>query len=151
MKKACLRKQGFTFIEILVVITIIGVLTLVATTNFAVVNKKARDGKRKGDLEQIKAALEMYRTDEKVYPTTAIWNGFGGGSITGETYGTVYMEDIPDDPMENYSYKYSSGTGATYNLCALMEVDTGGPNCVPNLNCKTGPTVRCNYGVTNPL
>lgn len=141
-------KKGFTFIEILVVITIIGVLTLVATTNFAVVNKKARDGKRQGDLEQIKAALEMYRTDEKEYPTTAIWNGFGGGSITGLT-GTVYMEDIPDDPMEGYLYKYSSN-GTTYNLCALMEVDIDGPVCGnPALNCKTG--VSCNYGVTNPL
>lgn len=146
MKKACLRKQGFTFIEILVVITIIGVLTLVATTNFAVVNKKARDGKRQGDLEQIKAALEMYRTDAKAYPLSSSWTPVVGGDLV---YGsTTYIDNIPGDPMEGYLYKYWSN-GTTYNLCALMEVDTGGPDCGRTLYCKTA--TPCTYGVTNPL
>ena len=64
------NKQGFTLIEILVAVSIIALLTVMGVTNFMVANKKARDGKRQGDLEQIRAALEIYRADERIYPTT---------------------------------------------------------------------------------
>ncbi|PIP52662.1 hypothetical protein COX09_00345, partial [Candidatus Beckwithbacteria bacterium CG23_combo_of_CG06-09_8_20_14_all_47_9] len=51
--------RGFTLIEILVTISIIALLTMIGVTNFRVANQKARDGRRQGDLEQIKAALEL--------------------------------------------------------------------------------------------
>lgn len=141
-------RKGFTLIEILVAVAIIGILVAIGTANFGVASKKARDGKRKGDLEQIKAALEMYRTDVKEYPDTATWDVFDGGAITNGT--TVYMEDIPDDPMAGYLYRYSSN-GITYNLCALMELDIDGPACGVTRICKTDTSTQCNYGVTNPL
>ena len=141
MKKnqASLRRQGFTFIEMLVVVTIIGVLAAVGVANFKVANQKARDGRRQGDLQQIRAALELYRTDQNAYPTT--------GEFTAplEAGGTTYMEQIPDDPLEANSYVYVSN-GTTYTLGAYLELAN------TDISALTGCSASdCNYQVTSPL
>ncbi|MCX6816490.1 MAG: prepilin-type N-terminal cleavage/methylation domain-containing protein [Candidatus Beckwithbacteria bacterium] len=136
MKKVCLRQRGFTFIEMLVVVTIIAVLTMVGIANFRVANQKARDGRRQGDLEQIRAALEMYRTDLKVYPTT--------GNLSLLT--PSYIGTIPADPTTGRLYRYTSATGAIYTLCAALEL--GGTDTCSG-NCGTG--ITCNYKISNPL
>ena len=136
-------RRGFTLIEILVTISIIALLTMIGITNFRVANQKARDGRRQGDLEQIKAALELYRTDQNVYPTTAEWPGVGGTLAVG---GTTYMQTVPEDPLSAYSYYYS-GDGDTYTLCAALELDTSG--ACGGASCGSG--ITCNYQLTSPL
>jgi len=124
-----------------VVVAIIAVLTAVGVTNFRVANKKARDGKRQGDLQQIRAALELYRTDEKAYPLSVTF----GGTIESPT--TTYMDNVPDDPLEDYSYYYSSD-GLTYTLCAALELDITG-SCSGAAAGACGED--CNYEINNPL
>lgn len=137
-------KSGFTLIEILVTISIIALLTMVGLTNFKVANQKARDGRRQGDLEQIKAALELYRTDVGLYPTTALWPGTGGTLSAG---GTTYMETIPDDPITSRNYPYTSTSGTIYTLCAGLELTSAAvAGCG---SCGSGTT--CTYKVTSPL
>jgi len=142
MNMSNMKKRGFTFIEVLVVITIISVLMAVGVTNFRIANQKARDGRRKSDLEQIRAALELYRTDQGTYPITAGWPG-AGNSL--EADGITYMGEIPDDSLEGYDYSYSSD-GLSYSLCAALELETSG-------SCAGGDcgTEDCNYQLTNPL
>ncbi len=134
-------KKGFTLIEILVTISIIGLLTMIGMTNFRVANQKARDGRRQGDLEQVKAALELYRTDEAVYPGTIT----AGNPIQSAT-GTIYMNEVPTDPLSTQDYYYSSN-GDTYTLCAALELDLSG--ACGGASCGTG--VTCNYQITSPL
>ena len=135
-----MKKDGFSFIEILVVTTIIAVLTAVGVANFRVANQKARDGRRQGDLEQIRAALELYRTDELAYPT----NDIISADIIQSSGGTTYMADVPDDPSTDYVYYYNSG-GSTYTLCAALEIDTTG---ICAASCGS---VTCNYQVVSPF
>ena len=135
------QKRGFTLIEILVTISIIALLTMIGVTNFRVANQKARDGRRQGDLEQIRAALELYRTDEAEYPADIT----AGQTIESPT-GTIYMNEVPTDPLGPQAYYYSSD-GDTYALCAALELDTSG--VCGGASCGTG--VPCNYQVTNPL
>lgn len=146
MKKnqASLRRQGFTFIEMLVVVTIIGILSAVGVANFKVANQKARDGRRQGDLQQIRAALELYRTDQNAYPLTVAFPAMGGSLTAG---GTTYISDRPGDPMNpTYTYYYSSN-GVTYTVCAYLELGGTAGSC--GANSCTGAT--CNYKITNPL
>ncbi len=51
------QSKGFTLYEVLVAVAILGILTLVSFVGVAAQFKKARDGKRKADLETIKIAL----------------------------------------------------------------------------------------------
>jgi len=60
-------KKSFTLIEILVVATIIALLATAATITYAQLTKQSRDARRKTDLEQIRAALEMYRSNNNQY------------------------------------------------------------------------------------
>ena len=134
-------KRGFTLIEILVTISIIALLTMIGVTNFRVANQRARDGRRQGDLEQIKAALELYRTDEAEYPADIT----AGQTIESPT-GTIYMNQVPTDPLSTQTYYYSSD-GETYTLCAALELDLSG--ACGGASCGTG--TPCNYQVTSPL
>ncbi|MCM8787832.1 MAG: prepilin-type N-terminal cleavage/methylation domain-containing protein [Candidatus Omnitrophica bacterium] len=141
-KKFFLLKKGFTFIEILVVVAIIGVLTSIAAVSYRSANVKSRDGKRKADLEQIRAALEMCRTDTGSYPSGL---SFGGSLTCG---GNTYLNPIPQDPLSpNYNYRYDRPTSTTYCLCAYLESGGGDTSCT----CDGGCGIQtCNYGVQNP-
>ena len=118
-----MNKKGFTLLELLIVIAILGVLAAMITGNFFTSLKKGRDAKRKGDLEQIQRALEMYYEDKKAYPVTADLD-FGGKlceTILCAASEKVYMQKVPDDPISGKSYQYLSLTGTDYKLFACLE------------------------------
>ncbi|MFA7244435.1 MAG: prepilin-type N-terminal cleavage/methylation domain-containing protein [Patescibacteria group bacterium] len=64
------RKRGFTLIELLVVIAIIGILATIIIISYNNAQAKARDNKRKVDLESIASALEMRYADKHRYSNT---------------------------------------------------------------------------------
>jgi general secretion pathway protein G len=117
-------KHGFTLIELLVVIAIIGVLVTVGTVSYQRASKLSRDTRRKTDLEQIRQALETYRSENGTYPSTA------QGTSVLQSGG--YITTVPTDPKQSsgYSYTYTQVTGTTYNLCATVENPTPTSYCV---------------------
>ncbi len=122
-------KKGFTLIEILVVVTIIVLLTAVAVISYSTFLKQARDAKRKTDLGQISAALEMFRSNNDTYPTTG---------LSQLTAPTIYIQSVPTDPKNpTYTYYYS-GSAADYTLGAYLE--NGGTTCAAG-QCGS----NCNY------
>src|SRR5688572_10350638 len=64
------RQQGFTLIEIMVVVVIIGLLTAVVTTQVMGRVDEARINKVKQDIKSLELALQMYRLDNSRYPST---------------------------------------------------------------------------------
>jgi general secretion pathway protein G len=135
-------KKGFTLIELLVAVSIIGILLAIGITNFRVANQKARDGRRKGDLEQIKAALELYRTDEDDYPLSITF----GEALSSAT--ETYMTEIPEDPLSGNSYVYSSATGASYSIGTYLELEETDSSSLSGCSDEPGD---CNYEVDSPL
>lgn len=66
------RKQsGFTIVELLIVIVVIGILAAIVITTFTGVQKKGRDADRKSDINAIYSQLEVYFAQEGKYPTLA--------------------------------------------------------------------------------
>ena len=64
------RQQGFTLLEIIVVITIIAVLAAYIAPKVAGRADDARISKVKNDIQVLESALELYRLDNFTYPTT---------------------------------------------------------------------------------
>ncbi len=63
-------QQGFTLIEIMVVVVIIGILASVVVPRIMDNPDKARQAKAKNDIRALESALDIYRLDNFVYPTT---------------------------------------------------------------------------------
>jgi len=116
------KKQGFTFIELLVVVTIIAVLAAIGAVSYRSTNQNARDSKRLADLEQIRSALEICRSEVGYYPSSIS----GGVSCGGEDY----LSPLPSDPQGGgYSYSpsgCSAGQCTSYEVCTTLEDDS---NC----------------------
>lgn len=63
------KQKGFTLVELLIVIIIIGILATLVIVTFTGVQQKARDSKRKTDLDALKTQLEAYYAQNGYYPT----------------------------------------------------------------------------------
>ena len=142
--------SGFTLVELLVVISIIGILLAVVIFGLTGARESARDSKRKADLELARSGLELYKADCNSYPTIDIFSSgslAGAGTPTSCVLTNIYISQIPKDPLDPArSYVYVSD-GITYEICASTEQGTGTATCGGSTSCGG---VTCNYKVTSP-
>jgi general secretion pathway protein G len=115
-------QPGFTLFELLVVVSIIGILVGFGTVAYSGAQKRARDARRKQDMDAIQVALEQYYGMEGSYPAAP---GYTSGSLT--SGGTVIMENFPTDPKNSGDYVYTWGTcdADEYCYCANLETSEG--------------------------
>lgn len=77
-------QQGFTIIELLIVIAIIAILALLVLNNFRGAQAKARDSARINDINNMHTKLEEYYNENSAYPSTftaSTFPGIDGGSL----------------------------------------------------------------------
>ena len=105
------HEDGFTLVELMVVIVIIGLLAAIVAFNVIPMGDKARVEKAKSDISTIEQALEMYKLQNLRYPTTA--EGLQAlvkapSSADASQYQAGgYIKKLPDDPWGR-PYLYAS-------------------------------------------
>ncbi len=110
---------GFTLIEIMVVILILGLLATIVVQSLRGAADKAKRTKAQADIAEIKTALDRYYLDNSFYPTTdqglqALVAAPTSGRIPGNYETGGYLEKLPPDPWGT-PYFYQSD-GNTYVL-----------------------------------
>lgn len=124
------KRRGFTLVELLVVIAIIAVLSAAGLVSYTSATKRARDGKRKSDLEELRSALVLYRTDVGYYPNSV---SFTGMSPIQNYISTTNMADPKAGQTYSYRCITSGGGGCrTWEACANLETQTPARYCVNN-------------------
>jgi len=115
------RQRGFTLIEIMVIVIIIGLLAAVIVPNLMGNVDQARVSKARQDIQAIETALTMFRLDNARYPSTdqglkALIQQPTDPSIRNWRPGG-YVKKPSRDPWGNdYQYVYPGTHGAEYDL-----------------------------------
>jgi prepilin-type N-terminal cleavage/methylation domain-containing protein len=118
-----MKNKGFTLFELLVSISIIAILTALATISYSSAQKKARDTKRIQDMGLVQKAEELwYMLNSSTYKAGCS-SGTSWVDVSNDS--TVFV--FPTDPKNAGSYIYSASScgGAAYCVCAAMEGATG--------------------------
>ncbi len=126
------RQQGFTLLEIMIVIVILGILGSLVVPNLLGNKDKADQQKAATDISTLEQTLDMYRLDNSTYPTTEQGlealvtipspeprNYRDGG----------YIKRLPKDPWgREYEYMNEDGSVVIFTLGADGEEGGEGPN-----------------------
>jgi uncharacterized protein (TIGR02145 family) len=113
-------KNFFTVVELLIVISIIGIIISISFISYSNVRQKSRDTKRITDIKLIQKSLEDYYRNEGAYPISLT----PGQSLVGSSSSSTYLQVIPQNPSPRndgacldgeYTYR-STATGTNYMI-----------------------------------
>lgn len=165
-----IRRKGFTLVELLVVIVVLGILVSISVVAYNGTQGRARDSRRQNDISEIAKALEVYYAVNHDYPTS------GGATATTNTWTTTadaswasfvtalkpFMDNnVPSDPTSTpganiltpsgYNYAYFSnnstatcGAGTNQMYMLVYRLETASQVNTLNGNCTS--TVLNPYG-----
>jgi general secretion pathway protein G len=112
-RRSSRAQRGFTLIELIVVVTIIGILAGIAVANVKTAQQKAREAALKDDLREMRGAIDNFYADKQRYPQSL-----------NELKDQHYLRAIPKDPI--------SGKAEWDEIQATVDTtDTGGSAADP--------------------
>ncbi len=133
------RTSGFTLVEILIVVVILGILAAIVVPQFTSASESARSSSMSSTLQTIRSQLELYQVQHNGdYPTLAeMWTNLTSATdIDGATDGTddfgPYLQKAPNNPFRNGStcaadnsedWQYTAASGAIVAVVTQAKID----------------------------
>ena len=100
-------KRGFSLVELLIVVAIIGILVATITVSFSDSRATARDAQRQSDLREIQIAIENYKRSNGQYPSSL------------QSLAPQFILEVPNDPADS-AIEYSYRVNAQRSVFKLM-------------------------------
>ena len=116
------KRQGFTLVELMVVIVIIGLLATVVAINVLPSQDRAMVGKARADISVLEQAIDTYRLDNLTFPDDLNALTTAPASLAQpERYRQGgYIRRLPEDPWGNpYQYRRQSAHGGQFDVYSL--------------------------------
>jgi general secretion pathway protein G len=125
MRRMRRQDAGFTLMELMIVMAIIGILATLAIPSFVGAMRSAREAVLREDLHVMRAAIDSYTMDKQKAPQSLddlIQDG--------------YLRSIPEDPMTHSKETWVTDTSDT--LSSVDQTDSGGINDVHSGSQESG-------------
>ena len=118
------RQSGFTIVELLIVIVVIGILAALVITTFTGIQQKARDTERQTDIKAIYGQVEAYYAQNGKYPALT--------DLNTASWRTTNMKGLDQealrDPKNNTANKYDLANAAASSVYAYVVTPAGCDN-----------------------
>jgi general secretion pathway protein G len=112
MKRRRQHEEGFTLVELMIVMAIIGILAVMAIANYKTTIRHAREAVLKTDLQTMRAAIDSYTMDKQKAPQSL-----------DDLVQDGYLKAIPEDPMTHQTDTWVPDTSEA--MYSIDETDPG--------------------------
>jgi len=135
--------EGFTLLELLVVISIIAILLGLLTASLTASQRKGRDSRRKSDIKAAQQGFEQYYLENSSYNCVAMMAST-----------SIFPGDFPTDPKPGMSYTCTQPAAYGYCVCARTETMSGnadGTSCQNLHSSASDQEYFCLTSLYNPI
>ena len=141
-------QKGFTIVELLIVIVVIGILAALVVTTYNGIQEKARDTERKTDLNALHAHAEAYQAEAGKYPSLAQFND--------ATFRNANMKGLDPAAMQDPKWSSSNTNCTNSGNVVLQNSTTPASGCYGYVatptGCDNGANGDCSgYTITSNL
>lgn len=110
------HSKGFTLVELLVTLAIIGVLVAIVLAGLDGIRAKGRDSKRIADIKQLQGAIENYFDSCYTFPAN-----LAVLTTTSSCYTKTVLNSLPKDPNGSDYVYFRQTSPVRYHLCSTLE------------------------------
>ena len=105
-------RKGFTLVEILIVVIILGILAAIVIPQFTNASQDARKSSLKSTVQSVRSQIELYKLQhgDQLPDLVTSWAPFTGTSTYGGTTFGPYMQNAPENQLQNNSSAVKNGT-----------------------------------------